>query len=121
MPALPLRLGEVRDVSALGHDAVANVFTNPLPLSCGGVEERRLREVTKAPAETEAAGSKSLVRLKPPLGQPSDGPSQPLDQAGCAAQARRALLTTSATSLGWEIMTTCEAPSISVTVAPMRS
>ena len=30
-------------------------------------------------------------------------------------------MTTSATSLGWEIMTPCEAPSISVTVAPIRS
>ena len=37
------------------------------------------------------------------------------------AQARTAVLTTPATSLGWEIMATCEAPSISVTAAPMRS
>ena len=29
-------------------------------------------------------------------------------------------MTTCATSLGWEIMTTYEAPLISVTVAPMR-
>ena len=40
-------------------------------------------------------------------------------QAGWSACT--AVMTTSATSLGWEIMTTCEAPSISVTVAPMRS
>jgi len=33
-----------------------------------------------------------------------------------AARVRTAVLTTSATSLGWEIMTTCEAPLISVTV-----
>jgi hypothetical protein len=45
----------------------------------------------------------------------------PSDQAGCAAQARTAVMTTSATSLGWEIIATCEAPSISVTVAPIRS
>jgi hypothetical protein len=32
-----------------------------------------------------------------------------------------AVMPTSATSWGWEIMTTCEAPSTSVTVAPMRS
>ena len=43
------------------------------------------------------------------------------DQADGTAQARTAVMTTSATSLGWEIMATCEAPSISVTVAPMRS
>jgi hypothetical protein len=30
-------------------------------------------------------------------------------------------MTTSAISLGWEIMTTCEPPLISVTVAPMGS
>ena len=42
------------------------------------------------------------------------------DQADCAAQVRTAVMTISATSLGWEIMTTCEAPSISVTVAPIR-
>jgi hypothetical protein len=42
-------------------------------------------------------------------------------QAGWDAQARTAVMTTSATSLGWEIMTTCEAPSISVISAPMRS
>ena len=30
-------------------------------------------------------------------------------------------MTTAATFLGWEIMETCEAPSISVTVAPARS
>jgi hypothetical protein len=34
---------------------------------------------------------------------------------------RTAVMTTSATSLGWEIMATCDDPSISVTVAPMRS
>jgi len=44
----------------------------------------------------------------------SSGPRYP-------AQVRAAVMTTSATSLGWEIMTTCEAPSISVTVAPIRS
>ena len=33
---------------------------------------------------------------------------------------RTAVMTTRATSLGCEIMTTCEAPSTSVTVAPMR-
>ncbi len=43
------------------------------------------------------------------------------DQADCPAQARTAVMTTFATSLGWEIMETCEAPSISVTVAPARS
>jgi hypothetical protein len=42
-------------------------------------------------------------------------------EAGCTAQPRIAVMTTSATSLGWEIMATWEEPSISVTVAPMRS
>src|SRR5262249_27229942 len=42
-------------------------------------------------------------------------------QAGCITVAWTAVMTTSATSLGWEIMTTCDAPSISVTVAPIRS
>ena len=37
------------------------------------------------------------------------------------AHLRSAVMTTFATSLGWEIMTTWEAPSTSVTVAPMRS
>ena len=37
------------------------------------------------------------------------------------AQARTAVITISATSFGCEIMTTCEAPSISVVCAPMRS
>ncbi len=34
---------------------------------------------------------------------------------------RAAVMTTAATSLGWEIMTTWEAPSTSVIWAPMRS
>jgi hypothetical protein len=46
--------------------------------------------------------------------------SRTLYPVGCPAQVRTAVMTTPATSLGWEIMTTCEAPSISVTVAPMR-
>jgi hypothetical protein len=80
------------------------------------------------PGAVADAGSIPAASMKapPPGFLPIDGEidSQLVlgsDHAGCMAVARTAVMTTSATSFGWEIITTWEAPSISVTVASMRS
>jgi hypothetical protein len=59
--------------------------------------------------------------MTPLLDGPYPGQGVGLGGQERAAQVRTAVMTTSATSLGWEIITACEAPLISVTVAPMRS
>lgn len=83
---------------------------------------KRFRKSIKAATDaTPSLGAGVITRKLTRVSGASFGAVTVADQAGWPAEAWTAVITTSATSLGWEIMTTCEAPSISVTVAPMRS
>jgi hypothetical protein len=81
---------------------------------------RRRRDCCVLTGSSDSSENITMSCRRPLTSSARTMSSRSSDQADRTAHVRAAVMTTSATSLGWEIMTTCEAPSISVTVAPIR-